>query len=126
MLSRPCLKCGTPVEGSRCDDCRPPAKAKGRSERGYAGQWPKLSRRARRLQPWCSDCHTTDDLTADHSPEAWRRHEARLPIRLQDVDVVCRTCNSKRGAARGPTPPNPERHPHGKALSRSHTCRGYA
>lgn len=42
-----------------------------------------------------------DDLTTDHSAEAWRRHEQGLPIRLRDVAVVCARCNAERGAARG-------------------------
>ena len=42
-----------------------------------------------------------DDLTTDHSTEAWRRHELGLSIRLRDVAVVCRRCNAERGAARG-------------------------
>ena len=42
-----------------------------------------------------------DDLTTDHSPTAWKRREAGLAIRLRDVSVVCRRCNSERGAARG-------------------------
>lgn len=42
-----------------------------------------------------------DDLTTDHSAEAWQRHELGLSIRLRDVAVVCRRCNAERGAARG-------------------------
>lgn len=72
-----------------------------RHERGYDYRWEKLSKRARKLQPFCTDCGRTDDLTADHSTEAWRRREAGLPIRLKDIDVVCRQCNTDRGAARG-------------------------
>ena len=68
--------------------------------RGYGSAWQRLSARARRLQPFCSDCGATDDLTADHSPEAWERVAAGLPVRLADVDVVCRGCNSRRGRAR--------------------------
>ncbi|HLS32341.1 MAG TPA: hypothetical protein VK039_02020, partial [Brevibacterium sp.] len=49
----------------------------------------------------CEDCGRHDDLTTDHSPQAWERRAAGLPIRLRDVSVVCRRCNSERGAARG-------------------------
>lgn len=102
-LSRPCLECGTPVRNaSRCPEHqRHDNRPKDRTERGYGTAWMKLSRRARRLQQHCSDCGATEDLTADHSEEAWRRHYAGKPIRLQDVDVVCRSCNSRRGARRG-------------------------
>lgn len=55
------------------------------------------------MQPFCSDCGTSDNLTADHTPEAWERHDQGLAIRLQDIDVVCMMCNIKRGAARGDT-----------------------
>lgn len=72
------------------------------SSRGYDSRWRRLSERARKAQPWCLDCGSPYDLTADHSPEAWTRHELGLPLRLVDVDVVCRRCNSERGPARGP------------------------
>lgn len=96
-----------------CDDCKPtrvPTAARIRYEsrrgtarqRGYDSAWERLSRRARRAQPFCSDCGREDHLTTDHSPTAWQRRDAGLPIRLEDVDVVCKWCNSERGAARGP------------------------
>lgn len=59
-----------------------------------------MSKRARRLQPWCSDCGSVEDLTTDHSVAAWERKDAGKAIRLEDVDVVCRSCNSRRGRAR--------------------------
>lgn len=111
-----CPDCGTPFArddgaNARCLDCRPTRRAEHRArvridrrsphELGYDYRWRKLSRRARRMQPFCSDCGSVHDLTADHSPEAWARHDAGLPIRLQDIDVVCRRCNSARGPARG-------------------------
>jgi hypothetical protein len=96
MTARPCLNCGEPTDGSRCEECyasRPRSEhALTSSERGYDSRWRRLSVRARRLQPWCSDCGATDDLTADH-----RRWPARS---LADVEVVCRSCNGRRGAIR--------------------------
>jgi 5-methylcytosine-specific restriction protein A len=98
---RPCLVCGELADGPRCEvhtvDRKPPAAA-----RGYDAAWSRLSKRARRLQPFCSDCGSTEDLQADHSPEAWERKAEGLAIRLVDVDVVCGPCNRRRGAARGP------------------------
>lgn len=97
MTLRPCLDCGTPSASTRCTDCR-----------GYDSEWERLSRRARRLQPFCSDCGTPEDLQTDHSPEAWARKAAGKSIRLKDVDVVCGPCNRARGQARptpGGTPP---------------------
>lgn len=100
MTLRPCLVCSEPTEGPRCPehtlDTKPSARA-----RGYDAQWHKLSRRARRLQPFCSSCGAVDDLQADHTPEAWARKASGKTIRLQDIDVVCGPCNRARGAARG-------------------------
>lgn len=103
-LLKPCLTCGELSAETRCDEHRavrirmPKESA---TARGYDYAWTQLSKRARKLQPFCEDCGTTYDLTADHSPEAWDRKERGLIIRLQDIAVVCRPCNSKRGAARG-------------------------
>lgn len=100
-MMRPCLRCGAPSEGARCPEHTQPRRhALSATRRGYDTAWAKLSKRARRLQPFCTDCGTTTDLTADHTEEAWARRERGLPIRLTDVTVVCRSCNSRRGAVR--------------------------
>lgn len=106
MILRPCLSCGTPAELSRCPDCAPPKPVvtttlTGRAA-GYDNAWDKLSKRARRLQPFCLSCGSTTDLQCDHTPEAWRRKAAGKPIRLRDVQVLCRDCNVAAGPARGP------------------------
>lgn len=102
MTMRPCLDCGEPADGPRCPehttDPKPVAAA-----RGYDHAWNVLSKRARKLQPFCSDCGATEDLQCDHTPEAWARKATGKSIRLQDVDVVCGPCNVARGAARGPS-----------------------
>jgi 5-methylcytosine-specific restriction endonuclease McrA len=112
MTARPCIDCGAVTErGPRCPACQHEREAAvdarrgSPSRRGYDARWSRLSTRARRLQPFCSDCGSTDDLTTDHAPEAWRRRARGLAIRLVDVDVVCRRCNSARGAARSPSKP---------------------
>lgn len=69
-------------------------------QRGYDTAWTRLSKRARTKQQFCSDCGATDGLQADHTPQAWERHAQGLPIRLEDIDVVCGQCNRARGAAR--------------------------
>ncbi len=104
MTLRPCVECGEPSEGTRCPEHterRSGAKTSAAS-RGYDAAWRRLSQRARERQPFCSDCGATADLQADHTPEAWARHEAGKAVRLCDVDVVCGRCNRRRGAARGP------------------------
>ncbi len=106
MTLRPCLECGEPTPATRCEQhttCRTHELSAG--ERGYDTAWHRLSKRARKLQPWCSDCGALGDLTADHSAKAWARKAAGKVLRLRDVEVVCRSCNSKRGARRvGLTP----------------------
>ena len=112
-----CSECGSVYQressGSKCSECRPTRERTARrivsesrrgsaKERGYDAAWSRLSRRARRLQPFCSDCGREDQLTTDHSPRAWERRAAGLPVRLEDVDVVCAPCNAERGPARGP------------------------
>lgn len=114
MSLKPCIKCGEPTEGTRCTEhtLREPDA----TERGYDHQWKLLSRRARRYQPFCTDCGATEDLQADHTPRAWARKAEGKPIRLKDIDVVCAPCNRRRGAARGnavtrgDAPSSPSRH----------------
>ncbi len=100
-MAKPCLLCGLPSPRSYCAEHQPDAHVLTRQQRGYDSRWDRLSRKARRLQPFCTDCGAVEDLQADHSPEAWRRHAAGKPIRLVDIDVVCGPCNRTRGAARG-------------------------
>jgi 5-methylcytosine-specific restriction enzyme A len=106
---RACMNCGQPTRMTRCVPCGAEQAKRWRAARGpmpssvargYDQSWRKLSIRARRAQPWCSDCGTTDDLTVDHTPEAWEAKAAGRPITPDLVSVCCRACNSKRGAAR--------------------------
>ena len=121
---KPCLDCGEPSHTTRCEQHRLPEPPKpSAASRGYNNAWTRLSKRARRLQPFCTSCGATEDLQADHSPEAWARKAAGLPIRLQDIDVVCGTCNRSRGAARGYAPNRAVQDPIGKARSALHTPR---
>lgn len=100
MTLRPCLTCGTPSDGPRCDDHTVDTKVDART-RGYGTSWDKLSRRARRLQPWCTDCGSTERLELDHLPTAWQRQAAGKPLRLGiDTEVVCNVCNVRRGSSR--------------------------
>lgn len=123
---KPCMICGQPSDASRCPEhtiARPNPH-----QRGYDAAWTKLSRRARRLQPFCTDCGATDDLQGDHSPEAWRRRAAGKAIRLQDIDVVCGPCNRTRGQARpseqGKCPQKVDDRARGKAQRALHTPGG--
>lgn len=107
-MLKPCMVCGEPSAGTRCSDhdreterLRHLHHNRGtRLARGYDAAWIKLSRRARRIQPWCTRCGTTDNLTGDHTPQAWARKAAGLPIPLEDVDVLCAGCNASAGSSR--------------------------
>lgn len=98
--------------------------------RGYDETWRKLSARARRAQPFCTDCGTVEALTADHSAEAWARRARGQVIRVEDVTVLCGPCNTRRGSSRpgtdradthrGYPPPTPNRTA-GQATSRLQT-----
>lgn len=102
---RPCLVCGDPSEDTRCPDHAPASwshRVGSARARGYSTAWDKLSRRARKLQPFCTDCGSTDDLQLDHTEWTWQRIDAGKVVRLKDTGgVVCGPCNRARGAARG-------------------------
>lgn len=127
---KPCLDCGEPGTGPRCAahtvDTKPSAH-----HRGYDAAWKRLSKRARRLQPFCLDCGSTDDLQADHTPQAWQRKADGKSIRLQDIAIRCGPCNRAAGAARGnavtrgDAPTEVDGHPRGRQ-SLSLTPRGAA
>lgn len=115
MTLRPCLTCGSPCAGPRCPEHTTTAKGTAR-QRGYDAAWDRLSKRARRLQPFCEVCGAVEDLQTDHTPEAWARKAAGKPVRLKDVRVLCGPCNRAAGAARGPqtrgqAPPAPLKGP---------------
>ncbi len=117
MTMKPCLTCGTPATGPRCDDHTVDPKASA-TDRGYDGAWKRLAKRAKRLQNFCEFCGSVEDLQCDHTPQAWERKAAGKAVRLQDVRVLCGACNRAAGAARGPSAtrggvPHPDRvHPH--------------
>jgi len=102
-VRKPCLTCGLPCEDTYCDEHQRKGwqhRETSARARGYDTAWDKLSRRARRIQPWCSLCLSTDDLTTDHLPEAWRRKAEGKSIRLRDVRVLCSPCNVDAGSSR--------------------------
>ena len=97
MAPRPCLDCGTLIpSGSRCEDCRlVKVRARervrpSRHERGYGNEWARVSKQVRQVQPWCSACGTTSDLTVDHV----------TPGDASRLRVLCRRCHARFGARR--------------------------
>lgn len=103
-LLRPCLDCGEPSTESRCPDHTVERSAvrvrETAEERGYDSQWRKLSKRARRLQPFCGRCGSRRNTGTDHLPIAWHRKANGLPIRLADVEVLCASCQMIVGSSR--------------------------
>lgn len=94
MSLRPCLRCGVPVAGTHCSDCQPTDVRVRHAIRSNPAAWKALSKRVRRVQPWCLDCGTTDDLCADHIIPLAVAEE--LALVEQNVTVRCRTCNGRR------------------------------
>ena len=120
MIQRPCLSCGELTTNStRCDDCRRAhdreAEAaryakhgrRQRREGHESAAWRRLSKKARKLQPWCNLCGRRADelehyerLELDHLSSAWAKYHDNKPILLTDVQVLCNTCNNKLGSSR--------------------------
>ena len=99
MTLRPCVVCGEPTGRTRCPEHTPIRSRATAEQRGCDTAWRSLSRRARRLSPLCEDCGATENLSTDHSEEAWARKAAGKVIRLQDFTVLCGPCNTRRGPA---------------------------
>lgn len=100
---KPCEVCDELSEKPLCSEHqpapkpRPKAKAK---QAAYDAQWTRISKQARKAQPFCLWCGATTDLQADHTPQAWARRDKGLAIRLQDIRVLCAPCNREAGQAR--------------------------
>jgi 5-methylcytosine-specific restriction protein A len=133
-MTKPCLTCGEPAPSTYCDEHEPQPwqHREGNSRaRGYSTAWDKLSRRARKMQPFCTDCGATDDLQLDHTARTWERIDAGKVVRLKDTGgVVCGPCNRRRGAGRGREdqgtgPVEASKGPRRKARSPLHTPGGY-
>lgn len=60
---------------------------------GAGGEsWRVLAERKKATQPFCSVCGTGEDLTVDHVDPT-----KRAGLTLDDLDVLCRAHNSKKG-----------------------------
>jgi 5-methylcytosine-specific restriction protein A len=93
--------CGLISDKNRCPDCarkyeihRGPRTMKGR----YDAAWRRIRAQAIREHPWCSVCGSTEDLTGDHITP----HRAGGRNVRSNVQVMCRACNSAKGARPSP------------------------
>lgn len=73
--------------------CGPHERAHQKAKNQKAGyrrtrEWQELSQTTRQAMPFCIDCGSTEDLTADHVTP--RSLEAGVVTR-------CRSCNGKKG-----------------------------
>ena len=85
-----------PYQGASCSQCRRERDRRRGSahRRGYTKHWQRIVKLAIQAQPWCSDCGATSDLTGDHiTPRV--AGGGNVP---SNIRVLCRSCNSSRGA----------------------------
>src|SRR5699024_2040843 len=89
-----CIECGELSDGPHCDQHKP--KPRNRSHfRSNPAAWKQLSARLRRMQPWCTICGTSDDLTVDHIVPYDERPD--LAYEISNLQVLCRKHNSSKG-----------------------------
>lgn len=119
-VPKACGDCGVPCTGEhlrrgeahRCPEHalaarrRRDAARPHRRARGYSRRFDELRAVLVARQPWCTACGATEDLTADHIVPLSRT--VVTPITIDDLQVLCRRCNSSRGA-RGAAPSPPRR-----------------
>ena len=93
-LTTRCLDCRRLVQGGGlCPECL--ARRRGKTaERGYDHQWKRFARQVIRMSPRCARCGSTRDLTVDHIDPATR---GKSRLTLNDVQVLCKPCNSRKG-----------------------------
>lgn len=107
MSLKPCIapRCGELSEESRCPEHRIKYRPKStKRSRNNPTRWKALSRRLRRLQPWCTQCNATEHLTVDHivpvSVDPDREFDE------SNLQVLCKSCNSQKGTkSTTPEPP---------------------
>lgn len=83
--------------GTGCTHCaqgaRKWASKNTRTKGRYDHAWRKARAQAIAEQPWCSHCGSKTDLTGDHiTPLSKGGTNTR-----DNVRVLCRSCNSRRG-----------------------------
>ena len=95
-FNSPCLYCGVVSRGSTCRQCTAVIQSRDINRKirnkQYDYKWQKLSRYARTIQPYCSRCGSSRDLTADHILSL---ADGGQNI-LENIMILCRSCNSSK------------------------------
>ena len=94
MLMQPCVQCGEISDRNRCEQHLLPSTQKDRTKHvAYANRsrWKNLSRRLRKMSPFCEMCGAKDDLTVDHIVRVTDRPEWTYEV--DNCRVLCRRCN---------------------------------
>lgn len=152
MTMTSCLVCGEVSERARCPEHQIVKVKTNTDHVAFANnaRWKKLSKKLRKLSPFCELCGTADDLTVDHLVRVTDRPEWTYEI--DNCRVLCRFHNGvlatvpatpeveyeiaekirvrrerRRQYQRGAGKPQEETtdRPPGKALFPSHTPGGY-
>lgn len=96
-MMRPCLDCGEPTDGPRCPehtttDTRVRDKAHVHTN---TARWKALSKRLRKLSPFCELCGAIEQLSVDHILPVSEAPE--LAYAEENCRIACLTCNGRRG-----------------------------
>ena len=98
MTLQPCIECGELSQNNRCAAhriIRPRADKTNTTHVAFKNdaRWKKLSKKLRKLSPFCELCGTSDDLTVDHRVRAVDRPEWSYEI--DNCRILCRYHNGK-------------------------------
>lgn len=99
MSLKPCVVCGDISDRSRCPEHRARDTRTNRTHVAWKNNahWKNLSKRLRRLSPFCETCGAIEDLTTDHILPVDAHPE--LVYSEENCRILCRPCNGKRGNA---------------------------
>ena len=96
MTLRPCLTCGTPSTGPRCPEHTTDTKHRPKGHvHTNTTRWKNLSKRLRKLSPFCELCGAREQLSVDHILPVSEAPE--LVYAEDNLRVGCLSCNGKRG-----------------------------
>lgn len=93
MTMTSCLVCGELSERARCEQHRITKTKTNTDHVAFANnaRWKKLSKKLRKLSPFCELCGTPEDLTVDHLVRVTDRPEWTYEI--DNLRVLCKTDN---------------------------------